>query len=138
MDLDKAMTTARGRHLVIMAVALVALVMAWAIAHAGSLSGPAIHTNADVNCPNGSATTAMAASTPLPAGNPGPTNRLCVEVDWVSGSPARVGDASISASQGIPMAAATGTSKTVCSDSALLCWGIGGASVLAVTELGRQ
>lgn len=121
--------------------AIIVLLLGAAIASwAASSAGPVLTTSADVTCPaaTGSATpgVAMPVSTSTPGA--GVSNRLCVEFDWVSGSPARIGDASISASQGIPIAASTGASKTVCGDSAISCFGIGGTSVLAPNALNRQ
>lgn len=138
MGLDQRIAKRRAAAVVgaIVVVLLGAAIAAWA----GALAGPVIQTNADVSCPSGSATTALAASTPVPGTSAGVTNRLSAQFDWVSGSPARVGDV-VSASQGIPIAAATGVAgarATIPGDAAISCWGIGGTSVLAPTTFNRQ
>ena len=130
-----------GAVLVGVALAMVPVLMP-AGARGGPLQGPVITTHADFTCPaaTGAATPGipLAASTPVTGTGAEVSNRMCAECDWVSGSPARVGDANISASQGIPIAAATSAAKTFCVDGPVYCFGVGGTSVQACNEVTRQ
>ena len=120
---------------------LVALVLIAVAVRAGSLQGPVIVTHADFTCPaaTGTATPGMALAQSTPVSGAQVSNRISTEVEWVSGSSLRIGDASISASQGVPIAAVTPTTQRVfAGDGALYCYGIGGTAVAAFNEKTRQ
>ena len=110
------------------------------MARSGSLQGPVIVTHADVTCPAISAgvTPIVALPQSTPVSGAQVSNRMCATIDWVSGSPMRIGDASISVSQGVPVPAVTGASKTFCGDGPIYCFGNGGTSVGAFNETTRQ
>ena len=109
-------------------------------AQGGPLAGPVITTHGDFTCAaaTGAATPGIALAASSPVAGAEVSNRMCAECDWVSGSPARIGDANIGTAQGIPIAAATAAAKTVCVDGPLYCFGVGGTSVLACNEVTRQ
>ncbi len=125
-----------NKILVAVVSVLVGLLLVMGVkAYSGSLTGPVIVTHADITCNSGAATTALAASTPVAGAEV--TNRLGSEFDWISGSPVRIGDANISASQGSYIAAFPGANETFTGDAAIYCWGLGGDGVISVTEVTR-